>query len=97
MLVGFKVKPADRKAPKGWGISVIARMPSKGITMVMQPGGVLANKLAAGCDHMLININKLYNPDQEKSIIDAQKAMGRCTLCDCWGHIGKDCTKTKPL
>ena len=95
-LVSFEVKSADRKVPERWGISVIAHMPSKGITMVIQLGVVLATKLAAGCDNMLINIDKTYNPDLEKGIIDAQEAMGRCALCDHWGHIGKDYTKTRP-
>ena len=58
--------------------------------------GVLATMLAAGCDRMLINTDKSYNPDQEKGIIDAQDAMGRCARCDHWGHIEKDCRKTKP-
>ena len=64
--------------------------------MVIQPGAVIGSKVAVVCDHMLYNIDKSYKPDLEKGIIDAQEAMGRYTLCDEWGHIGKDCIKTRP-
>ena len=90
-LRSFEVKSADRKAPKGWDIPVVAHMPSKGITTVMQSGGgVLSTEVACQCDHMLINVNKTFSTDPHRGILDAQEAMGGVL------YVGKDCTTTRP-
>jgi hypothetical protein len=85
-----------RVCTPGWDITVIAKMPKKGITMKIKAGVILGQQLATHADRFLETIDKsCYPVSGSQMIITEQEAAGVCYLCAMRGHTSDDCPKMK--
>jgi hypothetical protein len=80
----------------GWDITVIARMPQKGITMKMEAGVILGQQLAVQADRFLETIDEsCYSVTSSRAIIKEQEVAGACYLCAMRGHTSIHCPRLK--
>jgi hypothetical protein len=80
-----------------WDISVIARMPQKGITMKIKAGVILGQQLVVHTDRFLETIDEsCYPVTGRQMIIREQEAAGVCYLCAKNGHTFINCPRLKP-
>jgi hypothetical protein len=87
-LIEFNFDPmAMRVCILGWDITVIAKMPRKGITLKMKAGVILGQQLAGQENRFLETIDKsCYPVNSSCMIIREQEAAGVCYLCAMRGH-----------
>jgi hypothetical protein len=93
----LKIDPMNAMAwALGWDISVIARMPQKGITMKMKAGVIFGQQLAVQADRFLKTIDKsCYPVTGSWMIIREQEVAGVCYLCAMHGHNSVNCPRLK--
>ncbi len=96
-LEELKIDPITMRAcTPEWDISVIARMPQKGIVIKMKAGVILGQQLAIQADSFLETIDKsCYHVTGSQMITREQEAAGVCGLCAKCGHTSVDCPRLK--
>jgi hypothetical protein len=94
-LVELNVYPmAPRAYIQGWDITVIAKMPQKGITMKMKAGVILGDRLAVQADEFLETIGEFCYPiTGSLVIIIEEEAADVYYLCAMCGHVSVDCPR----